>query len=94
MKAELAAATNLIAVNGLYWRDQLGNWEAYSLMNTLRVIDLARSCVWALARQDAVCASLVGTLSPRDSCSVRRYCPHGERDTQRADHRFEIECDP
>ena len=59
MKAELAAATNLIAVNGLYWRDQLGNWEAYSLMNTLRVIDLARSCVWALARQDAVCANLL-----------------------------------
>jgi hypothetical protein len=63
MKAEMAeitaAATDLIAVNALYWRDQLGNWEAYSLMNTLRVTDLARSCVWALARQDAVCASLL-----------------------------------
>jgi hypothetical protein len=30
-----------------------------SLMTTLRVIDLGRSCVWALARQDAVCASLL-----------------------------------
>jgi len=46
-------------VNLLYWRSQLGNWEAYSLMNTFRVIDLARSCVWALARQDIVCASLL-----------------------------------
>jgi hypothetical protein len=36
----------------------MGNWEAYSFMNTLRAIDLAKSCVWALARQDALCASL------------------------------------
>lgn len=58
--AEIAAtATDVLPVNALYWRDQLGNWEAYSLMNTLRVIDLARSCVWALARQDALCATLV-----------------------------------
>ena len=28
-------------------------------MNTLRITDLARSCVWALAREDAVCASLL-----------------------------------
>jgi hypothetical protein len=41
-------------VNLLYWRDQLGNWEAYSLMNTFRVIDLARSCVWVLGREDTV----------------------------------------
>jgi hypothetical protein len=58
--AEIAAtATDTFPMNALYWRDQLGNWEAYSLMNTLRVIDLARSCVWALARQDTVCASLL-----------------------------------
>jgi hypothetical protein len=63
MKAEMAevasTASNVLPLNTLYWRDQLGNWEAYSLMNTLRVIDLARSCIWALARQDAVCASLL-----------------------------------
>ncbi len=63
MKAEVAEivanATDVLPINMLYWRDQLGNWEAYSLMNTLRVIDIARSCVWALARQDAVCASLL-----------------------------------
>jgi hypothetical protein len=63
MRAEVAeigaTATDVLPLNALYWRDQLGNWEAYSLMNTLRVIDLARSCVWALARQDALCASLL-----------------------------------
>jgi hypothetical protein len=58
--AEIAArAADCLPANALYWGDQLGNWEAYSLMNTLRVIDLARSCVWALARQDGVCASLL-----------------------------------
>ena len=54
-----AAATDALPVNALYWRDQLSNWAAYSLMNTLRVIDLARSCVWALAREEALCASLL-----------------------------------
>ena len=62
-KAELdgivATATDALPINALYWRDQLGNWEAYSFMNTLRVIDLTRSCVWALAREDPVCASLL-----------------------------------
>lgn len=63
MKAEMAeiaaTAADVLPMNVLYWRDQLGNWEAYSLMSTLRVIDLVRSCIWALARQDAVCASLL-----------------------------------
>ena len=63
MRAEAAeiatTATDCLAFNVLYWRDQLSNWEAYTLMNSLRVIDLARSCVWALAREDAVCASLL-----------------------------------
>jgi hypothetical protein len=54
-----AAATDVLPINRLYWKDQLGNWEAYSIMNTLRVIDLARSCVGALARHEAVCASLL-----------------------------------
>jgi hypothetical protein len=57
---ELAAtAKSALPVNSLYWRDQMGNWEAYAVMNTLRVIDLARSCVWALARNDSVCACLL-----------------------------------
>jgi hypothetical protein len=64
--AEIAASAKIAATpakalpfNLLYWQDQLGNWEAYSIMNTLRIADLARSCVWALAREDAVCASLL-----------------------------------
>jgi len=64
--AEIAASAKIAATpakalpfNLLYWQDQLGNWEAYSIMNTLRITDLARSCVWALAREDAVCASLL-----------------------------------
>src|SRR5947209_5703857 len=44
------------ACNNLYWRDTLGICEAYSLMTTWRMIELARSCVWALAREDNVCA--------------------------------------
>lgn len=63
LKAEMAeittTATDGLPMNVLYWRDQLGNWEAYSLMNTWRVIGLARSCVWALAREDALCAALL-----------------------------------
>jgi hypothetical protein len=54
-----AASTDALPVNLFYWRDQIGNWEAYSYMNTVRVVDLARSCIWALARQDTVCASLL-----------------------------------
>ena len=63
MRAEVeaisATATDALPLNALYWRDQLGDWEAYSLMNVWRVVNLARSCVWALARQDALCASLL-----------------------------------
>ncbi len=54
-----STATNALPANALYWRDQFGNWEAYTLMNTWRVIDLVRSCVWAFAREDVVCASLL-----------------------------------
>ncbi len=63
LKAEMeeitATATDALPANELYWQDQLGNWEAYSLMNVWRVVDLARSCVWALARQEVLCASLL-----------------------------------
>lgn len=54
-----STAKDCLPINSFYWRDQLGNWEAYSLMNTWRGIDLARSCVWALAREDSACACLL-----------------------------------
>lgn len=54
-----AFSRDALSMNTFYWRDQLGNWEAYSIMNTLRVIDLVRSCIWALNRADAVCCCLL-----------------------------------
>jgi hypothetical protein len=48
----------LIATNQLYWVDMLKMCEGYSIMSTWRVIELARSCVWSLARDDVICAAL------------------------------------
>jgi hypothetical protein len=45
-------------LNRLYWEDALKNCEAYSIMMTWRVIELARSCIWALARRDLICGAL------------------------------------
>ena len=62
-RAELEAIDNsaidALPANLLYWKDTLANCEAYSLMNVWRTIELARSCSWALARHDAICASLL-----------------------------------
>jgi hypothetical protein len=52
-------AADMFPVNLLYWKDTLGNCEAYSLMNTWRMIDLAQSGILALARNDTICASLL-----------------------------------
>ena len=46
-------------LNRLYWQDALKNCEAYSMMSTWRLVELARSCVWALARRDLLCAALM-----------------------------------
>ena len=78
LKAEMAdiaaSAPDALPLNRLYWRNQLRNWEAYAIMITRRVIDLARSCVWALARQEAVCASLLArsALEPAAALSMQR----------------------
>jgi hypothetical protein len=61
---ELAEAKNSVfECNKLYWKDALGICEAYSLMTTWRTIGLARSCVWALAREDNLCAALLARAS-------------------------------
>ena len=52
-------ARNVLPFNQLYWEDMLKNCEAYSMMSTWRVVELARSCVWALARHDLVCSALM-----------------------------------
>jgi hypothetical protein len=50
---------SVFEINKLYWQDMLGTCEAYSIMSTWRVIELARSCIWALARDDNICAALL-----------------------------------
>lgn len=52
-------ARNVLPFNQLYWEDMLKNCEAYSMMSTWRVVELARSCVWALARHDLLCSALM-----------------------------------
>ena len=52
-------SSDCLAVNQLYWRDQLGCCEAYALLSTWRMVDLARGCIWALARNDIVGAALL-----------------------------------
>ena len=67
-----------LGINLFYWQDQLGNWEAYSVMNAWRLVDLARSCVWALTRRDIVCATLLGRAALENSVqfvdAVRKVC--------------------
>jgi hypothetical protein len=53
------SASDMFPINVLYWKDILGNCEAYSLMNTWRMIDLAHSGVLALAQDDSISASLL-----------------------------------
>jgi hypothetical protein len=52
-----------LPLNRLYWEDAMRNCEAYSIMATWRVVELARSCVWALARGDLLCAALMARSS-------------------------------
>lgn len=47
------------AVNALYWRDTAANCEAYTVMSVWRMVELIRSAVWALAREELVCAALL-----------------------------------
>jgi hypothetical protein len=46
-------------VNRLYWEDMLKTCEAYMVMASWRIVELARSCVWALGREDTLCAAIV-----------------------------------
>jgi hypothetical protein len=52
-------ASDVLSINRLIWSDHLDNCQAYSLMSTWRVVDLARGCVWAIARSDVVGAALL-----------------------------------
>jgi hypothetical protein len=62
-KSELAQVKqekkgDCLAINQFYWRDLLGYAEAFELMTTWRTIDMARSCVWAVAKNDVTGAAL------------------------------------
>jgi hypothetical protein len=50
---------DVLPLNRLYWEDALRNCEAYSIMATWRVVELARSCVLGLERRDLLCAALM-----------------------------------
>jgi hypothetical protein len=43
----------------LYWHDMLGQIEAFSIMNAWRLGEVARSAVWALRRDDVICAAVM-----------------------------------
>lgn len=55
----IETGANPTEINKLYWEDTLNNCEAYSVMSICRLIELARSAVWAVARKDIVCAALI-----------------------------------
>jgi hypothetical protein len=57
---ELAQTANdALPINQLLWKDHIGSCQAYSLMSTWRVVDLARGCVWAVAGNEVVAAALL-----------------------------------
>jgi hypothetical protein len=57
---ELArSASDMFPINQLVWRDHLGSCQAYSLMTTWRIVELARGCVWAIARGEVIASALL-----------------------------------
>jgi hypothetical protein len=71
-------SSDMLPLNRLYWKDQLGNCQAFSVMTTWRMADLARGCVWALARGDVICAALMARSSIETAANYvdfsRRVC--------------------
>jgi hypothetical protein len=43
----------------LFWKDILGQIEAFSVMTAWRLGEIARSAVWAIRRNDVVCAAVM-----------------------------------
>ena len=64
------APGDLLEANRLYWRDQLGLCEAYAILSTWRTVDLARGCIWALARSDIVGAALMARSALENSAQL------------------------
>jgi hypothetical protein len=54
-----ATANDALAINWLVWKDHIENCQAYSLMSTWRIVELARGCVWAVARGEVIAPALL-----------------------------------
>jgi len=52
-------ANDALPVNRFVWADHIQSCETYSLMSIWRAVDLARGCVWAIARGEVVAAALL-----------------------------------
>ena len=52
-----------------YWRDMLGQIEAYSIMSAWRLAEISRSAVWALGRRDVVCAAILSRAALETAAS-------------------------
>jgi hypothetical protein len=55
----LPAAKAMIEMYRLYWDDMLSQIEAFSIMSAWRLADLVRSAVWAVRRNDVLCAPIM-----------------------------------
>lgn len=52
-----------------YWRDMLGQIEAYSIMSAWRLAEISRSAIWALGRRDVVCAAIMARAALETAAS-------------------------
>jgi hypothetical protein len=67
---EITSSTEnpFLDINRLYWTDTLKTCEAYSLMCTWRIVELARSCVRSLSSGDLVSAALAARAGLESTC--------------------------
>lgn len=59
LNKEISSVRNTESVNSLYWRDQLRVCEAYSIVASYRMLDLARSYVQSLEIDSYLGAAIV-----------------------------------
>lgn len=52
-----------------YWHDMICQIEAFSIMTAWRLAEVARSAVWAISRDDVVCAALMSRAALETTAS-------------------------
>jgi hypothetical protein len=57
------------AVYRHYWLDMLGQIEAFAIMSAWRLADAARSAIWAVGREDVLCAALMARAALETAAS-------------------------